>query len=130
MIGTLVVTLGQLGEAFLEATEHIIGRPKYVSHFSVGWNEACDETKARLKTRIEEVDTGSGVLLLTDMFGSTAFNLSNELAVPGQVEVLTGVNLPMIIKASTMDRRVSLKEAANMLRNQGKRSISIVGELL
>jgi PTS system mannose-specific IIA component len=130
MIKILVVTLGKHGESLIDATDHIIGRSDSVSYLTVDWTDNLASVKTRLSERIDALNQGSGVLLLTDIFGSTATNVSLEQAVPGVVEVVTGVNLPMIIKASTLDEGISLAEAANVLRNQGRKAISIAGEML
>ncbi len=130
MIKILVVTLGKHGESLIDATEHIIGRSDHVDSLTVDWNEDLATVKKRLEQTIHQLDQGKGVLLLTDIFGSTATNISLDHARPGSVEVVTGVNLPMIIKGSTLGEGTSLAEAANVLRNQGKKGISIAGEML
>ncbi len=130
MIEILVVTLGKHGESLLEATERIIGRPGHLDSLTVEWNASLDAMKTKLDEKIAAIDHGSGVLLLTDVFGSTATNIAFRCMKPGQVDVVTGVNLPMVIKASTLDEGTSLRDAANLLRNQGKKAISIASEML
>lgn len=130
MIKILVVTLGKHGDSLIDVTEHIIGRSESVSCLTVHWTDNLASVKKRLTDRMQMLNEGDGILLLTDIFGSTATNISLEQAIPGVVEVVTGVNLPMVIKASTLDEEISLKEAANLLRNQGRKAISIAGEML
>lgn len=130
MIEILVVTLGKHGESLIEATQRIIGRSDHVRSLSVEWNESLDAMKKRLDDLLNTIDAPEGILLLTDIFGSTATNIALEKTIPGKVDVVTGVNLPMIIKASTLDEDTSLADAANMLRNQGRKAISIAGEML
>lgn len=130
MIEILVVTLGKHGESLLEATERIIGRPGHIHSLTVDWNATLDEMKVKLEERVAAIDSGRGVLLLTDVFGSTATNISFRCMQQGRVDVVTGVNLPMVIKAATLDEGTSLRDAAIMLRNQGKKAITIASEIL
>ena len=130
MIEILIVTLGKHGESLLDATERIIGRSNHVHSLTVDWNESLDAMKKRLDEKLDGINQSEGVILLTDVFGSTATNISLAKAAPGKLDVVTGVNLPMIIKASTLEDGISLKNAAEVLRNQGRKAISIVGEML
>lgn len=130
MIQILVVTLGKHGESLIEATEHIIGHSDHVHYLTVDWHENLDVLKQRLQEKLSSLKMDNGVLLLTDVFGSTATNICLERAQPGKIDVVTGVNLPMIIKASTLEDQATLRQAADTLRNQGRKAISIAGEML
>lgn len=130
MVSTLVVTHGKIGEALLDATERIIGRSELVGYFCVEWDEDLEVAKRELGNRIKEIDEGQGVLLLTDIFGGTPTNISLAHHKPNQVEVVTGVNLPMIVKAMTLPGGILVSDAARQLRNQGQKSIYIASELL
>ncbi len=130
MIEILVVTLGKHGESLLEATDRIIGRAGHIHSLTVDWSASLDEMKTKLDAKLAAIDRGAGVLLLTDVFGSTATNICFRCMQPGKVDVVTGVNLPMVIKAVTLHDGTSLKDAAIMLRNQGKKAITIASEML
>ena len=130
MVSTLVVTLGNMAEALIESTDRIIGRSDFVNSFCVDWNSNLEETKTQLAERIDQTNRGHGVLLLTDMFGGTSTNLCLSFLKPQKVEVVTGVNLPMIVKALTLPDHISVAEAAKILRNQGRKAIYIASEML
>ena len=130
MISTLVVTLGKVAESLIDSSERIIGKSPSVSYFCIDWGEKWEPAKARLERRIREVSQGEGVLLLTDMFGGTSTNIALDFQRPGEVEVVTGVNLPMVVKAMTLPRGISVAMAATQLREQGRKAIYIASEKL
>ena len=130
MVTTIVVTLGDLAQTLIEASQHIIGKTDAVKYFCVGWDQGIDEATDALKIYLEEHDNGKGVLLLTDIFGSTATNIALNFQESEKVEIVTGVNLPMIVKALTLPSGMTVSEAARQLRNQGQKSIYVAGELL
>ncbi|MBN2339505.1 MAG: PTS fructose transporter subunit IIA, partial [Acidobacteria bacterium] len=105
MIGALVVTHGQLGQELVAAAEMIVGEIAHIRAISIGWHDDVNEAQKDIERRIAELDGGKGVLVLTDMFGGTPSNIAFALHEPGKIDIVTGVNLPMIIKI------VSQKEA-------------------
>src|SRR5512141_2294122 len=98
MIGALVVTHGHLGQELVAAAEMIVGEISHIKAVTIGWHDDVNDAQKDIERHILEVDSGSGVLLLTDMFGGTPSNIALSFHNPGVVDVVTGVNLPMIIK--------------------------------
>lgn len=130
MISTIVVTLGKLAESLLDSTERIIGKSQAVSSFCVDWTIDMEQVEARLQEHIKQVDQGQGVLLLTDMFGGTSTNIALDFQENDKIEVVTGVNLPMVVKAMTLPGTISVHEAALQLREQGRKAIYIASDRL
>lgn len=131
MIGIVVVTHSQLGDALIEAAEFILGeRPEALSALSIDLKENAEKLRKKIETEIKAVSRGQGVLILTDMFGGTPSNLSYSFLEEGQVEVLSGVNLPVLIKAISMRHDSDLSKTAKTLENYGKRSISLASAIL
>lgn len=130
MIAILVVTHIDLGREFLKAAEFIVGRIEASGSVSITETTNSDEIRKRIEERIEGLDAGDGVLILTDMFGGTPSNLSLSFLQKDRVEVLTGVNLPMIIFIHQNRSGMNLKELAEKAQNAGKAGISLAGKLL
>jgi PTS system mannose-specific IIA component len=131
MIGIVVATHSQLGDALIDATEFIIGRrPETTVSVSVNLNENADKLRQRIVKGIKTVDRNKGVLILTDMFGGTPSNLSYSFLEEGQVEVISGVNLPMLIKAVETREKSELSNLAIELEAFGKKSISLASGIL
>lgn len=130
MISTIVVTLGNLAESLIDTSEKIIGESSAITPFCIDWDNDIDVVKARLGERIGQVDQGDGVILLTDIFGGTSTNIALSYQKANKVEVVTGVNLPMIIKTLTLPNTMSVKEAALQIREQGRKAIYIASERL
>lgn len=130
MIGILVVTHGQLGEELVNATKKIVEEDLKIQAVSIDWNDNVDEAKRLVKQGIRRVDDGRGVLILTDMFGGTPTNISLSFLKKGKCEIVTGVNLPMLIKYTTLKDIENLKELANKLKEQGMKSIQVATEVL
>ena len=128
-LGLLVVTHGGLAFELVRALERIVGPVDRVRALSIGWDDDPNEARATLQRALEEVDPGGGVLLLTDMFGGTATNLALAFLRDG-VEIVTGVNLPMLVKFVNLRTEVPLKEAAASVRDQGQRSIALATDVL
>src|SRR5512135_1447940 len=101
MIGALVVTHGQLAQELLAAAEMIVGEISHIQAVSIGWHDDVNEARSEIERRIAEIGGGSGVLILTDMFGGTPSNIAFSFHDPGKVDVVTGANLPMIIKIAS-----------------------------
>ncbi|HOW99984.1 MAG TPA: PTS sugar transporter subunit IIA [Deltaproteobacteria bacterium] len=130
MVGIIVVAHGRLAEALSEAAEMIVGRMEGFRACSFFQGSEVDKLRKTLKTSIKEVNTGQGVIILTDMFGGTPSNISLSFLEEGELEVITGVNLPMVITALTKREGKSLKDLAQTLKEQGSHNISIASEIL
>ena len=110
MIGLVIVTHGALAKALRDAMEHVVGAQKSLATVCVESDAGFDSQRAEIASRIAEVDQGDGVILLTDMFGGTPSNLALSLTQPGAVEILGGVNLPMLVKLAKIRGNYSLAE--------------------
>ena len=131
MIGILVVTHSQLGAALIEAAEFTPGRrPESVVPVSIDLNENADKLRQKIARQIKAVKREKGVIILTDMFGGTPSNLSYSFLEEGRIEVLSGVNLPVLIKAIEGRRKMELAELAKHVAAYGKRSISLASGIL
>ena len=130
MIGVVVVTHGQLATELLNAAETIVGDLPRFTAVSIGWHEDVQDARDEIARAIGRVDAEHGVLLLTDMFGGTPSNLGMTFLEVGKVEVLTGANLPMLIKLASMTDGTDLLEVARALREHGKNAIWVASDLL
>ena len=131
MIGIVIATHSQLGDALIDAAEFIIGnRPEATVSVSINLNEKVDKLRQKIVEGIKKVDQQQGVLILTDMFGGTPSNLSYSFLEEGRVEVISGVNLPMLIKAVEAREKTQLSELAVDLEAFGKKSISLASGIL
>jgi PTS system mannose-specific IIA component len=130
MIGVVVVTHGQLARELLNAAETIVGDLRRFSAVSIGWHEDTDDARAEIAQAIGRVDEGDGVLILTDMFGGTPANLAMTFLGQDRVEVITGVNLPMLIKLAGLAQQPDLLAVAREMREQGRNAIWVASDLL
>ena len=131
MIGVVVVTHGQLATELVTATETIVGDLPQFAAVAIGWHEDTGDAREEIAAAIGRVNQGQGVLILTDMFGGTPSNLSMTFLTQGQVEVITGVNLPMLIKLAGMIAKADdLLAVAREIREQGRNSIWVASDLL
>ncbi len=131
MIGIVIVTHSKLGDALIEAAEFIIGnRPEALVSVSIDLNESADVLRGKIADGIKKVKSKEGVLILTDMFGGTPSNLSYSFLEEGQIEVISGVNLPILIQAANTRAKVGLPKLAVKLEAFGKKSISLASGLL
>jgi PTS system mannose-specific IIA component len=131
MIGIVLATHCQLGDALIEAAEFIIGRrPEALVSVSIDLNEDAEKLRRKIAAGIKQVDNREGVLILTDMFGGTPSNLSYSFLEDGHVEVVSGVNLPMLIRAANTRTKMPLNELAISLEDFGKKSISLASGIL
>ncbi len=130
LVGALVVTHGQLGQELVSAAQAIVGEISYIAAVSIGWDDDVDESKKKIEQAVAEVDQGKGVIILTDMFGGTPSNLSLPLLKRNEVDIVTGVNLPMVIKVANQPGTDSLSELVTKVKKQGQSHISIASELL
>ena len=131
MIGILIVTHEKLGDVLIDAAEFILGeRPQAVEPVSINLAEDVELLRGRIEKAIKKVNHNRGVLILTDMFGGTPSNLSYSFLEEGRVEVLTGVNLPIVIKAITARENQKLADLAQNLETYGKKSIALASSIL
>ena len=131
MIGIVIVTHSQLGSAFIEASEFIIGnKPEATVSVSIDLNENVDKLREKIAAGIKKVKSKEGVLILTDMFGGTPSNLSYSFLDEGRIEVISGVNLPVLIKAINSRKDMTLTKLAECLEMYGKKSISMASGIL
>ena len=131
MIGIVIVTHCNLGEALIEAAEFIVGsRPDALVSISIDLNQNAEKLRRKIADGIKKVDKKQGVIILTDMFGGTPSNLSYSFLEEGQIEVLTGVNLPILIQATSMREKMEVNQLAAKLEAFGKRSISLASGIL
>lgn len=131
MTGIVLVTHSQLGEALIEATEFIIGKKlKDIVSVSIDLAESADKLRKKIAAGIKAVNRKKGVLILTDMFGGTPSNLSYSFLEEGRVEVISGVNLPILLRAVTTRKEMELDELATSLETYGKKSISLASGIL
>jgi PTS system mannose-specific IIA component len=130
MIGVVVVTHGQLATELLNAAEAIVGDlPRFVA-VSIGWHDDAEDAREEIRQAIARVQSDAGVLILTDMFGGTPSNLGMTFLEPDQVEVITGVNLPMLIKLASLKSSKDLLGAAREMREHGRNAIWVASDLL
>jgi PTS system mannose-specific IIA component len=131
MIGVVVVTHGQLATELVNAAETIVGDLPRFSAVSIGWHEDTHDAREEIAQAIARVRSDSGgVLILTDMFGGTPSNLAMTFLAEGQVEVITGVNLPMLIKLANLAERSDVLEVAREMREHGRHAIWVASDLL
>jgi mannose PTS system EIIA component len=130
MIGVVVVTHGQLATELLNAAEAIVGDLPTFTAVSIGWHEDVQDARDDIAAAIGRVQGPDGVLVATDMFGGTPSNLGITFLETDKVEVITGVNLPMLIKAANLRERQNLTEIARLLREHGRNAIWVASDLL
>jgi PTS system mannose-specific IIA component len=131
MIGIVIVTHKQLGDALIDAAEFILGaRPDGVVSVSININENADKLREKVSEGIKNVNMKEGVLILTDMFGGTPSNLSYSFLEEGRTEVISGVNLPILIKAVNSRKDMDISKLAQSIETYGKKSISLASGIL
>ncbi|MCO4317285.1 PTS sugar transporter subunit IIA [Phyllobacterium sp. 21LDTY02-6] len=130
MIGLVLVTHGRLAEEFHHAVEHVVGQQEYLETVSIGADDDMEQRRRDIVDAVERADNGSGVIILTDMFGGTPSNLAISVMESGRIEVIAGVNLPMLIKLSsvrqTNDMAASLREG----QDAGRKYINVASQVL
>lgn len=129
-IGGVIVSHGQVANELLAAAETVVGNLSHIKAVSIGWHDDVELAKNEISRAIKEVSSGVGVLLLTDMFGGTPTNISAMFIKENEIEIVTGVNLPMVIKLAAQNQQMTLAEMAKMVEEQGKQSIYRTGALL
>ena len=129
-IGGVIVSHGQVANELLAAAEAVVGDLSHITAVSIGWHDDVEMAKAEIERAIANVTSGHGVLLLTDMFGGTPTNIAAMFLKENEVEIVTGVNLPMVIKLASINKEMSLHELAKEVEDQGKEAICRAGILL
>ncbi len=130
MIGLVVVTHGHLAEELIAATEHVVGPQDHVRGFCIGPDDDLEARRREIRDGVEAVDSGAGVIIITDMFGGTPANIAISLLQRDRVEVLAGANLPMLITLAETRRQSDLSEAAEAGLAAGRRYITVASRAL
>jgi PTS system mannose-specific IIA component len=130
MIGLILVTHGNLAEEFVHAMQHVVGRQDGIATVCIGPNDDMERRRREIADAIKAVDAGQGVIVLTDLFGGTPSNLAISLMKAGKVEVIAGINLPMLIRLAKARGCMTLGEAAIAARDAGRNYITIASEYL
>jgi len=129
-VGVVVVTHGQLAAELVNAAEAIVGDLANIAAVSIGWHDDVEHAREEIGAAIERVATEIGTLVLTDMFGGTPSNLSVTFLQPGRTEVVTGVNLPMLLKLANLRETVDLKAIARTVREHGQSAVWVASDAL
>jgi PTS system mannose-specific IIA component len=129
MVGAVIVTHGQLATELVSAAEMIVGEIDHITAVSIGWHDDVDVAREEVAQAIKRVGT-EGVILLTDMFGGTPTNIAAAFLGEASVEIVTGVNLPMVIKLATQDKDESLADLARRVRDEGQKQINLASDIL
>ena len=130
MIGLVLVTHGRLATEFVTAMEHVVGPQRAIAPICIGPDDDMESRRTDIAKAIETVDTGRGVIVLTDLFGGTPSNLAISLMQPGKIEVIAGVNLPMLIRLEGARRTMNVRDAVAAAREAGRKYISVASEVL
>lgn len=130
MIGLVLVTHGRLAEEFLRALEHIVGPQDCIEAVCIGGDDRMETRRTDISEAVSRVDKGAGVIILTDMFGGTPSNLAISLLELGRVEVLAGLNLPMLVKLARIRKDSNLEKAALAAQDAGRKYINIASQIL
>jgi PTS system mannose-specific IIA component len=130
MIGLVLVTHGHLAKEFRAALEHVVGPQKQVETISIGPDDDMEQRRKDIIAAVGKVDSGKGVVILTDMFGGTPSNLAISVMNEAKVDVVAGINLPMLIKLASIRETVGLEQAVVMAQEAGRKYISVASRIL
>ena len=130
MIGMVIVTHGRLALELIAALEHVVGRQANITAVCIGPDDDMEQRRTHILESVGKAEEGNGVILLTDMFGGTPSNLAISIMDRASVEVIAGVNLPMLIKLASVRQTESLEEAAQSAQEAGRKYINIASRLL
>lgn len=130
MIGMVLVTHGRLAEEFVAATEHVVGPQQDILAICIGPDDDMDVRREEIIEAARQVDSGAGVILLTDMFGGTPSNLAISILEKDRIEVIAGINLPMLIRLASMRAESSLSEAVQAAETAGRKYINVASSVL
>ena len=130
MIGLVLVTHGKLASEFVTEMEHVVGPQQAIAAICIGPEDDMEARRADIAAAVKAVDDGSGVILLTDLFGGTPSNLAISLMEPGRVEVIAGINLPMLIRLASARKSMKVVDAVIAAREAGRKYIAVASEAL
>ena len=130
MIGLVLVTHGRLAHEFVHALEHVVGKQQGLLAVAIGPEDKMEARRADIAEAVKSVDSGEGVIILTDMFGGTPSNLAISLLEEGRVEVVAGLNLPMLVKLVRVRKDANLHKAAAAAQDAGRKYINIASQIL
>jgi PTS system mannose-specific IIA component len=130
MIGVILVTHGRLAAEFVAALEHVVGPQTQIAAVCIGPEDDMEQRRQEILRRIAEVDTGDGAVLLTDMFGGTPSNLAISVMDRAKIEVIAGVNLPMLIKLASLRQNEGLERTVLGAQEAGRKYINVASQLL
>ena len=130
MIGLVLVTHGRLASEFIVAMEHVVGPQRQIAAICIGPEDDMEERRAQIAQAIKAVDKGDGVIILTDLFGGTPSNLAISLMKSDKIEVIAGVNLPMLIRLEGARKTMDVRSAVAAAREAGRKYISVASEIL
>ncbi len=130
MIGVVLVTHGRLAQEFIDALEHVVGPQQSMAAVCIGPDDDMEQRRREIVESVAAVDSGRGVVLLTDMFGGTPSNLAISVLDQGRVEVIAGVNLPMLIKLASLRGKESLATVIDEAQRAGRKYINVASKLL
>ncbi|MDR6849254.1 MAG: PTS sugar transporter subunit IIA [Sphingomonas sp.] len=130
MIGLVLVTHGRLADEFVTAMEHVVGKQERVATVAIGPDDDMEARRNDIAAAIARVDAGRGVILLTDLFGGTPSNLAISLLERGRIEVIAGINLPMLIRLESARKSMKVVDAVAAAREAGRKYISVASEVL
>jgi len=130
MIGLVIVTHGNLALEFISAMQHVVGKQDQVEGVCIGPDDDMEVRRSEILAKVESVDKGDGVIVLTDMFGGTPSNLALSIMEKTNVEIIAGINLPMLIKLCSLRKDKNLKESVIGAQEAGKKYITVASELL
>ena len=130
LVGLVLVTHGNLALEFISAMQHVVGKQEKVAAVCIGPEDDMEMCRQEILDKVGEVDSGAGVVVLTDMFGGTPSNLAISIMDRANVEIIAGVNLPMLIKIATLRKEKNLKETVSGAQEAGKKYINVASQLL
>ncbi|RUM98562.1 PTS sugar transporter subunit IIA [Pseudaminobacter arsenicus] len=130
MIGLVLVTHGRLAEEFRNAVEHVVGPQDHFETIAIGADDDMEQRRSDIVDAVARADTGAGVIILTDMFGGTPSNLAISVMEAGRVEIIAGVNLPMLIKLTSVRKGDDMAQALEEAQTAGRKYINVASQLL
>lgn len=130
MIGMVLVTHGNLADEFVSAMEHVVGKQPALATICIGPSDDMEQRRSEIAGAVNDVNDGTGVVILTDLFGGTPSNLAISLMEAGHVEVIAGINLPMLIRLAEARKKKTIMKAVTAARDAGKNYITIASEFL
>jgi len=130
MFGIVIVTHGKLAEAFVSVTEHVVGKQEQLQYVGIEPEDDANQARERILQAIQAVNTGEGVIILTDMFGGTPSNLAISVMDSGKIEVIAGVNLPMLIKLASVRAKTTMEDASTQAQEAARKYINVASAML